>query len=237
MRLATSSFRRFVGSVPALRNLAHFVGSFCSRVWFKSSREYWESRYRDHGTSGDGSVGRLAEFKAQIVNDCIQRYAIQTVLEYGCGDGDQLSLLKVPQYRGYDVSRTVIERCRARFNDDQSKTFSVLDAENSDDQKWASPADATLSLDVLYHLVEDEVFCDYMRRLFRTAKRFVIIYSTNEIGKRTFAHVRHRRFTDFVASEFPDWKLIEETANPYPAGETDTRATSNAGFFIYARSM
>jgi hypothetical protein len=36
-----------------------------------------------------------------------------------------------------------------------------------------------LSLDVIYHLVETEMFDLHMIHLFQSASRFVIIYSTN----------------------------------------------------------
>ena len=37
------------------------------------------------------------------------------------------------------------------------------------------------SLDVIYHLVEDEILKSYMTTLFGTARKLVIIYSSNEI--------------------------------------------------------
>jgi hypothetical protein len=47
--------------------------------------------------------------------------------------------------------------------------------------------DLELSLDVIYHLVEDEVFDAYMRSLFAHAGRFVVIYSSNKVGARRCA--------------------------------------------------
>ena len=40
-------------------------------------------------------------------------------------------------------------------------------------------ADMAISLDVLFHLVEDEIFERYIRNLFSSAQRFVVIYSSN----------------------------------------------------------
>jgi hypothetical protein len=37
-----------------------------------SSGTYWESRYRSGGASGAGSLGRLARFKAGVINRFIQ---------------------------------------------------------------------------------------------------------------------------------------------------------------------
>ena len=59
-----------------------------------------------------------------------------------------------------------------------------------------------LSLDVIYHLVEDNIYQKHLKLLFEQSKRFVLIYSSNreeEAGGP--AHVKHRKFTDDVARE------------------------------------
>ncbi|MGD9858413.1 MAG: hypothetical protein AB7U20_26025 [Planctomycetaceae bacterium] len=59
---------------------------------FTGSSDYWVRRYRKGRNSGGGSYGRLAEFKAQVLNDLVREHRIQTVIEFGCGDGNQLAL-------------------------------------------------------------------------------------------------------------------------------------------------
>lgn len=39
--------------------------------------------------------------------------------------------------------------------------------------------DLALSLDVIYHLIEDEIFEKYMKDVFRASTKYVIIYSTD----------------------------------------------------------
>ena len=95
--------------------------------------------------------------------------------------------------------------------------------------------DLALSLDVVYHLVEDAVFERHMRQLFSLSNRFVIVYSTNHDEDVRDAHVRHRRFTDWVLENLPDWIQISHVANRYPFDPTDPDNTSNADFFIFAR--
>ena len=84
---------------------------------------YWENRYKAGKTSGGGSYGRLAEFKAAVLNDCVERQDVKTVVEFGCGDGNQLSLARYPVYTGYDVSETAVQLCKAKFANDPSKQF------------------------------------------------------------------------------------------------------------------
>ena len=133
-----------------------------------SSGDYWEVRYRDGGTSGAGSVGRLAAFKAATINGFVAANAIRSVIDLGCGDASQLALLELPaDYVGVDVSPSSLARCAARFPD---RRFLTLD-----ELRTVSPAELTLSLDVIYHLIEDNVFAATMRTLFAWATRFVVI--------------------------------------------------------------
>ena len=73
-------------------------------AWYGSA-EYWERRYREreNSGSGSGSYGRLAEFKAEVINSFISENGIRSVLEFGSGDGNQLSLFKIEDYTGFDV--------------------------------------------------------------------------------------------------------------------------------------
>ncbi|MBI9084342.1 MAG: hypothetical protein JEZ11_12140 [Desulfobacterales bacterium] len=73
--------------------------------------EYWERRYAQGGTSGAGSYGRLAEFKAEVLNTFVEERGVQNIIEFGCGDGNQLSLAKYPSYVGLDASKTAVTQC------------------------------------------------------------------------------------------------------------------------------
>jgi SAM-dependent methyltransferase len=196
------------------------------------ARRYWEERYRAEGTSGDGSVGRLAEFKARVMNDLISKRRLESAIEFGCGDGDQLSLISYADYLGLDVSPTVVRRCSARFAGDSTKRFLVYDpfAWDSDERRCA--ADVSVSLDVIYHLVDDIQFELYMKHLCDSARRCVVIYST-DADKYDSQHVRHRKFTDWIASNRGDMNLDSAIENPYPGTGIQE---SMASFFIYSRT-
>ena len=197
---------------------------------FKTSPQYWEARYQNLGTSGAGSYGRLAKFKAKTINDFVEENNIESIIEFGCGDGNQLRLLRVKKYIGVDVSETIIEECKRLFSKDKRKEFILL----SDYLK--EKADLAISLDVIYHLIEDEVFHDYMDKLFNAADRFVIIYSSNEDEVHSGAqHVRHRKFSDWIENNAPEFELIEKIPNKYPFDATNQKNTSFADFYIFAR--
>lgn len=118
---------------------------------FPGSARYWETRYASGGTSGEGSYGELAAFKAEILNEFVAANNIASVIEFGCGDGNQLALARYPRYSGFDVSPQAVSLCRKRFAADPSKLFGLMDDYRGE------KADLGLSLDVVYHLVEDAV--------------------------------------------------------------------------------
>lgn len=193
-----------------------------------SSGDYWETRYRAGGTSGMGSAGRLARFKAAVISRFIAANEIRSMIDLGCGDASQLALLEVPaSYIGVDVSPAALASCTARFPELRFVTPDAL--------RTMPPAELTLSLDVIYHLIEDPIFTVTMRTLFAWATRFVVIYASNLDAASPSPHVRHRRFTDHVATTEPDWRLLAHLPNPYPFDPTRPHDTSFADFFIYGR--
>lgn len=199
---------------------------------FDSSQSYWESRYSAGGNSGCGSYGDLAKFKADFLNNFVAKHNIRSVVEIGCGDGNQLTLAHYPKYLGLDVAKSAIDRCKELFANDSSKRFMVLgDAIENEDQLKAELA---LSLDVIYHLIEDSVYEDYMNRLFRVGGKYVIIYSSNFDDAQEF-HVKHRKFSDWVKNNCPSSNLILCEKNKYPyQGSNETG--SLADFYVYQNS-
>jgi SAM-dependent methyltransferase len=205
---------------------------------FPGSRAYWDRRYADGGTSGAGSYGALATFKAEILNDFVAEHRVESVIEIGCGDGAQLALASYPRYLGLDVSPTMVRSTMSRFEGDQTKSFLHYDPAHFADPAQFLSADLALSLDVIYHLVEDDVYDLHLRHVFGAAHRFVILFTSDSdalaVTEKTMAHVRHRPVARDVAARFPQWRLLDRIANKYPyaPGRPDT---SFADFFVYQR--
>lgn len=198
---------------------------------FAGSAAYWQARYTAGRSSGAGSRGALGAFKAEVVNDLVARWQVRDAIEFGCGDGEQLALLRPPAYLGLDVSLAALARCRQRFAADPGKRFALLSAYAGEQ------ADLALSLDVLYHLVEDEAFEAHLTALFCAARRLVIVYACDEDAPADprDPHVRRRRFTPWVRAHAPDWRLLEHIPNRHPwRGEVRTGSWSD--FYIYARA-
>lgn len=198
------------GAVRTLRKVL-FPGSLI----FPGSQAYWEGRYAGGGTSGAGSSGAFAEFKAELLNAFVKDKSVKSVIEFGCGDGHQLSLASYPKYIGLDVSKTAIELCTERYRDDNKKRFSPYNPDNFVDSHGIIKAELDLSLDVIYHLIEDRIFELHMRHLFSAAEKYVVIYSGN-IDSDQVGHQRHRKFSDWIDAHVPVWDLLEETPNRFP---------------------
>lgn len=208
-----------------------WLGKWAPLLRFGGSSEYWRQRYRLGGDSGAGSGGIYARYKACVLNAFVREYGIEDVIEFGCGDGRQLQLAEYPRYLGLDISPDAVAWCRERFESDVSKQFALLDA------YVGQKADVSLSLDVLLHLVEDEVYFDYLDRLFNAGRRFVVVYATStDSAPRTLQHVRHRPVEADLAARFPNFvRLIEyEAALPLPPVENGEGGP--ARFFFYQRN-
>lgn len=227
-------YKAFIARIPVLGTVAKAIwAALRPRPHFPGSGAYWESRYAAGGTSGSGSYDELALFKADVINGFVHEHRVTSVMEFGCGDGNQLKLARYPDYLGLDVSDAAIARCSALFSDDASKRFKNVAAYA--DEK----ADLSMSLDVIYHLVEDAVFDAYMSKLFGAASKYVIVYSSNDEGlnaKYGGYHVKHRKFTDWVAAHAPAWSLLYVRASAYPFDDADPDHTSLADFYFYQRT-
>lgn len=210
-------------------NIKYHIKKFLGSGRFKGSAHYWDSRYDKGGNSGAGSYGEFAVFKAEVINSFVRENDIKRVLELGCGDGNQLRYFKFPEYVGLDISSKAVNDCHAKFSDDDTKSF-FLESEFESDEKF----DLTMSLDVIYHLVEDNVFEQYMYSLFEYSGRYVVIYSSNQHhqfeGQRP--HVRHRKFSEWIKQNVEGWSLKEIIPNKYPY-DSASRTGSFADFFFY----
>ncbi|MCM1047698.1 MAG: class I SAM-dependent methyltransferase [Clostridiales bacterium] len=203
---------------------------------WENSTDYWERRYNMGCDSGAGSYNRLALFKAEIINDFVKQNSINSVIEWGCGDGNQLKLARYQEYVGIDVSHKAVEICKALFRNDNSKKFYCNNNGELPQNVFGGGReyDLALSLDVIYHLVEDDIFEKYMKQLFLSSSKYVCIYSCN-FDKKHEQHVRCRKFTDYIEKNEPDWELIKKVPNRFPYDSKDRENTSWSDFYFYEK--
>jgi hypothetical protein len=195
------------------------------------SAHYWKNRYKSGGNSGSGSYGELAEFKANSFNNFIEGNGIYSCIEYGCGDGNQLSLMRIDNYLGLDVSPEVILATSGKFSADLSKSFEVYDP----DRFNVSPkyrAEMSISMDVILHLIEDERYELYMRNLFDSGSQFVGIFNTatDQQPARMAAHNKFRNHTKWVSTKASEFQLAHVDLTPI-----ELEYPENTGFYYYQK--
>jgi SAM-dependent methyltransferase len=164
---------------------------------------YWETRYAKGLDSGAGSRGEWAQLKADYVNDLIARERVTSVIDWGCGDGAQAVLLtNRAAYTGVDVSDTALRLARRRRSHG---------AFRRPEEAVGLRADMALSMDVIYHLPDEDPFLDYLTQVFTSANRLVCVHCTDEERRTAAPHWRGREWTSVVRALWPWWKLVEET--------------------------
>ncbi|MEM9829423.1 MAG: hypothetical protein AAF944_02235 [Bacteroidota bacterium] len=187
-----------------------------------SSVNYWEHRYATGGNSGAGSYGEQAIAKADIINQFVEKNSIESVIELGCGDGNQLTLANYPQYIGLDVSRTAITMCYSKFSTDTDKSFFYYEPQFFHDNLGVFNADLVLSLEVIFHIIEDDLYSLYLNHLVRMSKKYILVFGTNEdrsvhLDKTGAAqqHLKHRKFSEDILGLNKNIELMRVIDNPY----------------------
>lgn len=193
-----------------------------------NSTDYWEERYSNGGNSGDGSYGFLSEYKKDFINNFISENNITSLLEYGCGDCNQLSMVDCDNIIGVDVSVTAINKCR-----DIMKNSKFILLENN---KFTNiKTDLLLSLDVIYHLIEDIVYEEYIKNIVNHGSKYIIIYSCDFKDDGGYAkHVKPRNFTKNVLLN-ENYKLVSFEKNKYNKKQINMSLYSNSDWFIFKK--
>ena len=198
-----------------------------------NSLTFWEKHYQNNGTSGTGSYNRLAAFKADFINKWLEEHQIRTVIELGCGDGNQLGMIHYQSYTGVDVSETIIKKNKDKFANDEGKVFYVrYPKESYMNKKY----ELSISMDVIFHLLEENVYKEYMKDLFECSEKYVIIYSSNHEEYTKWPEYRHRKFIRYIQENIPNFKLVEFVPNKYPHVFGEEETTSESDFYIFEKS-
>jgi hypothetical protein len=197
---------------------------------WESSEEHFTKHYAAGGNSGGGSRGDVAIFKAQVLNAFVKANDVRSVIDFGCGDGYQLGLAEYPEYMGLDIAPGAIDLCCEKFKDDDTKDFKLVN------QYAGEQAELAISLDVLLHIWEDEIWEEYLHRLFDSATRYVIIYAA-DMNLKLEGCQRYRKFTGWIKENVDGWQLMRRIPNKYPDTIPPTDdSKSNADFYIYKRN-
>jgi hypothetical protein len=192
---------------------------------FPGSNNFWKENYLNGGTSGPGSYGELAEFKAKFLNAFVRENNVLSVIEFGCGDGNQVSYFDFPNYVGIDISSQAIDMCKEK-NNKSNYNFYEYNPVFPLSRIGLGKVELTLSLDVIYHLVEKHIYLRHLQLLFESSEKFVAIYghNSNEFFPEDFTHPRE--FTSDISRLYPNWELIMHVKN---------ELSSWSDFYVYKK--
>lgn len=181
-------------------------------------KAYWDNRYNTGGNSGNGSYGELNNFKVNFINNFIKEKNIETVIDFGCGDGNQLMQTNYKKYLGLDVAKSSIKKCLKLFNNQKNKSFLLYDPMYFVNNNFFK-ADLVICIDVLYHIIPEEDFIKTLKDIFSCSKKYVILYTSIDAYKtepyRVGAHVRHRD-TMFFLEKIENYRITGIVANALP---------------------
>lgn len=180
---------------------------------FVNSKLYWKDRYKFGGNSGKGSRGKIAQEKAEYMNSFCRRNNIETIVEFGCGDGVCASMLDAARYIGFDISDTALKFARDRCPDENRFRFFNSMGLMSDEinkivlENRLPGKLVNLSMDVIFHLVEDDVFKNYLDIIAGAPGDFVVIRSS-DIDGAPKGHYRARAYSKILTGNY-GLKLLE----------------------------
>ena len=201
---------------------------------FDSSTGYWQRRYFFGGNSGKGSYGEEAKFKAEKLNNLIGRFNFDGIIELGCGDGNNAAYYKPKYYFGFDISSDAIQICERKFKNKNNFHFFEINEKFKEQIKdikntYKVANELAISFDVMFHLVEYEIYEDYLHKLEISSDKFLLIYATDYDKIEQSPHVKHRNYSVDLKekgwveySEFTEYwsdksiKLFQKQANSLP---------------------
>lgn len=196
-----------------------------------SSLAYWRNRYAKGQNSGSGSYGQVAKFKADAFNAFVGEHKISRCIEFGCGDGNQLSFLNIESYLGFDVAPNAVELCIEKYKNDPNKSFMLYDPTHFVNNSFIR-AELTLSMDVILHLIEDDIYSEYMQALFGASEKFVAIFTTatDEQPAKMAPHNKFRDHRPWVRQFAPNFREITSVLTPEELGYPE-----DTGFYFYSK--
>lgn len=163
--------------------------------------EYWDTRYKRGDSSGFGSVGKLREFKWDIIN----KYAgnVNEVIDVGCGDLSFWEGRNCSKYSGIDISPTIIDR-----NKKIRKNWKFICSPA--DVKIDISSNIVLCLDVLFHIMDDDIYLKILNNLMSYSNNLVFIYTWKINPFLNINHLKNRFINLLLKeNELNDKRLVK----------------------------
>lgn len=169
-----------------------------------TTKEYWNSRYKNGGDSGYGSYDEQLGKKLKWLSDL----NITSISELGCGDFNfgkaLLYMYPTAAYMGSDISSVMV----TQLQKDYPKISFTTD--NQDLQQ----ADLVLCIDVLFHILEDDEYEKTLDIIENIQTKYLAI-TAYEYDQDVSAHVKIRKFDYERFGEPLIREVVEEDGQLY----------------------
>lgn len=138
----------------------------------KMTKFDWDEHYKSGGKSGDPSdYMKSREWKhALIAKYCDIKN--NSIIDVGCGDLQFWQGRKPAKYIGIDISQTIIDAHTEKYPDRQ---FICA----SSDESLDISADMVMCFDMLWHIIDDDVYIETLKNIRRYSKKYIMIYTWN----------------------------------------------------------
>jgi 2-polyprenyl-3-methyl-5-hydroxy-6-metoxy-1,4-benzoquinol methylase len=190
--------------------------------------KYWQEWYSAGNNSGQGSMGELLEFKAAFINKHLE--GVNSVFDFGCGDGSLSRLLNIENYFGIDVSKEIVSKCnkqkkKTNHNYEQASFIDI----NPEFIKSKIQPEALMCIDALYHVMDNSVVDKTLENLFSGISPLVILYTipNEKMSGEKIGAINFYDNSKKLSKITQDWKLVEETK---------PRGISGAAFFVWSKN-
>jgi hypothetical protein len=133
----------------------------------------WDQFNRKGGKSGNPTDYQSSNQGVHLILQTYLDYRIDTILDTPCGDMQLWKDIDLPDhYVGVDISRTIINRNKARFQD---ATF--INAPASQDLNLT--ADGVICIALLWHIMDDIEYQKTLENLARLSRKYLFINTWN----------------------------------------------------------
>ncbi|MBN2259843.1 MAG: class I SAM-dependent methyltransferase [Clostridiales bacterium] len=130
---------------------------------------YWEQRYKQGGSSGEGSVDESREWKWNIIDSYLSE--VENVIDLGCGDLTFWLGRNCRQYTGIDVSETILNKNKSA----RPEWNFILSSSDQFIKNMKAPV--VFCFDMLFHIMDEKSFIKTIDNACRYSSKYLFIYT------------------------------------------------------------
>ncbi len=116
--LSTPTVQKNYAGPTQIFNMIDVVKNNPNNTLVSTDEDFWNGIYDNNkygwwgntSKSGEGSEGRMAEFKKNLVSSIVEKYDIKSILDFGCGDYNWMQKVTGDyQYTGIDIVSSLVD--------------------------------------------------------------------------------------------------------------------------------